>query len=221
MQEDYINKLKTILNSPNTAEFGKLKYLTAINDESILSQFLSEIYLASVDSRSNNDLEILNEILEKWENKITSLWNGPHMRSKVQEGIPWTPVTKPISQSKIALVTTGGFYTSQQSPFETDGPENLGDWSYRAISRNIPTNTLNVSHIHYDISGPQEDINCVFPLDILSELEKSGFIGSMADTNYSFMGFIQKPNLLSETTAIEVADKLKADNVDGVLLTST
>ena len=35
------------------------------------------------------------------------------------------------------------------------------------------------------------------------------------------MGFIQKPDLLSETTAKEVAEKLKKDSIDAVVLTST
>ena len=58
-------------------------------------------------------------------------------------------------------------------------------------------------------------------MDIFKELEKDGIIGKIANTNYSFMGYIQKPDLLTETTAKEVAQNLKADNVDAVVLTST
>ena len=58
-------------------------------------------------------------------------------------------------------------------------------------------------------------------MDIFKELEKDGIIGKIANTNYSFMGYIQKPDLLTETTAREVAQNLKADNVDAVVLTST
>ncbi|MBS96751.1 MAG: hypothetical protein FI695_06220 [SAR202 cluster bacterium] len=222
MQEDFLKKVKNILNPPNAdAEFGKLKYLGWLDDEKIISEFLSDLYNASVNSRKKNDLDILNDTLEIWESKATQFWQGPHTRSKIQDRIPWANLGKPINQSKIALVTTGGFFTPEQKAFETDGPEKLGDWSYRAIDSSVPSNTLNVSHIHYDISGPKQDVNCVFPLDTFKELEKDGIIGSLANTNYSFMGFIQKPDLLSETTAKEVAEKLKKDSIDAVVLTST
>ena len=222
MEEEFLKKVKNILNPANAnAEFGKLKYLGWVNDDNIISEFITDLYNASVNSREKNDLDILNDTLEVWESKATQYWQGPHTRSVIPNVIPWTNLTKPISQSKIALVTTGGFYTSEQIAFQTDGPEKLGDWSYRAIDISIPTNTLNVSHIHYDTSGPKKDVNCVFPLDTFKDLEKDGIIGSLANTHYSFMGYIQKPDLLSETTAKEVAEKLKKDSIDAVVLTST
>ena len=134
---------------------------------------------------------------------------------------PWTQLAIPVNQAKFALVTTGGFYVEGQEPFETDGPENQGDWSFRAIPKDTTRDQIHVSHIHYDLSGPREDINCVFPLDRFAELEREGVIGSLADTNYSFMGFIQRPDLLVSETAPEVARRLKEDGVDAVFLTPT
>ena len=222
MEDNFFKKVKNILNPPNAdAEFGKLKYLGWLNNEDVISEFISDLYKASVNSREKNNLDLLNDTLEIWEAKATQLWQGPHTKSTVQDEIPWAVLTKPINESKIALVTTGGFYTDEQKAFETDGPEKLGDWSYRSIDLSIPTSTLNVSHIHYDTSGPKPDVNCVFPLDTFKELENDKIIGSIANTNYSFMGYIQKPDLLSETTAKEVAEKLKNDNIDAVVLTST
>ena len=58
-------------------------------------------------------------------------------------------------------------------------------------------------------------------MDVFRDLEREGVIGQLADTNYSFMGFIQRPDLLSTETAPEMARQLKADGVDAVLLTST
>ena len=46
-------------------------------------------------------------------------------------------------------------------------------------------------------------------------------LGEMAETNYSFMGFIQRPDLLMSETAPEAARRLKADGVQAVVLTST
>ena len=69
--------------------------------------------------------------------------------------------------------------------------------------------------------GPREDVNCIFPLDRMVELEQEGVIGGLASTNYSFMGYIQRPDLLSTETAPQVAKRLKADGVQAVVLTST
>ena len=46
-------------------------------------------------------------------------------------------------------------------------------------------------------------------------------IGELAEDNYSFMGFIQRPDLLMTETAPEVARRLKADGVQAAVLTST
>ena len=61
----------------------------------------------------------------------------------------------------------------------------------------------------------------MFPLDRFIELEREGVIGELAEDNYSFMGFIQRPDLLMTETAPEVARRLKADGVQAVVLTST
>ena len=79
---------------------------------------------------------------------------------------------------------------------------------------------LLISHIAivFDRTGFQEDWNVVFPLDRLNELAAEGTIGSVAATHYSFMGATDPVQMVDG--AREVAGKLKADNVDAVLLTS-
>src|SRR3972149_6374441 len=44
---------------------------------------------------------------------------------------PWAPLTKPLSQCRMALVTTGGVHRRDQQPFDiaNDGY----DWSYREL----------------------------------------------------------------------------------------
>ena len=81
-------------------------------------------------------------------------------------------------------------------------------------------NDLLCSHIsiNFDRTGFQEDWNVVFPLDRLNELAAEGTIGSVAATHYSFMGATDPVQMVDG--AKEVAGKLKADNVDAVLLTS-
>ena len=71
--------------------------------------------------------------------------------------------------------------------------------------------------VNFDRTGFQEDHNVAFPLDRLHELAKQGVVGAVADFHYSFMGATQIRQL--ETKAKELAQLLKDDCVDAVLLT--
>jgi D-proline reductase (dithiol) PrdB len=73
------------------------------------------------------------------------------------------------------------------------------------------------SSVNFDRSGFQEDVNVVFPLDRLRELESSGVIAAISGFHYSFMG--AAPIRALELKARELAALLKKDRVDAVLLT--
>ena len=72
--------------------------------------------------------------------------------------------------------------------------------------------------VNFDRTGFQQDINVVFPIDRLKELEAAGIIGSIAKFHYAFMGAGSHPHDY-EKTVREVAGFLKQDNVDAVFLT--
>ena len=73
------------------------------------------------------------------------------------------------------------------------------------------------SSVNFDRSGFQEDVNVVFPLERLRELEAGGEIGAVSGFHYSFMGAAPIRGL--EPKARELAVLLKKDRVDAVLLT--
>ncbi len=213
--------LQEILKAPSSAAaFSRIRYVGTLMEEEQQVTFLKELFKAAVEAREAGTPDGLYDLLEEWEDKGQAI-AGARARVLELDATPWTPFTVPISKAKFALFTTGGFYVEGQEPYETDGPERQGDWSYRAIPKDTPRDRINVAHLHYDLSGPKQDINCVFPLDRFVELEREGVIGQLADTNYSFMGFIQRPDLLMAETAPEVARRLKEDGVDAVFLTST
>jgi D-proline reductase (dithiol) PrdB len=132
--------------------------------------------------------------------------------------IPWTGVTKPLNETKWAVVTTAGVHHIRQKPFDMNDPN--GDPSYRALETKDSMEWM-ITHDYYDHSGADKDKNIVFPIDRLKEFESEGLIGALADTNYSFMGHITGDHIdsLINTIAPEVAAKLKADGADAVLLT--
>jgi len=133
--------------------------------------------------------------------------------------IPWTPVQKPLKESRIALVTTSGVHHKDQKPFNMNDPD--GDPTYRVIDGKKPLTSLMITHDYYDHSDADKDINIVFPIERLRELEKEETIGEVSDTHYSFMGHIDGKHIITliQKTAPEVARNLRSDNIDLVLLT--
>ena len=127
----------------------------------------------------------------------------------------FTPVTKPLSEMVIALASACGAH------LKTDKRFNLaGDTTYREIPDNTPTDDLMISHGGYDNSDANRDINCMFPLDRLHELAKAGFIKGTAPTHFGFMGGGGDQTAFHDKTGPAIAQKLKDENVDGVILTA-
>ena len=135
------------------------------------------------------------------------------------EETPWTKVTKPLSQCKVALVTTSGVHHDNQTPFDMQDEE--GDPSYREIDAAKIAEDYTVTHDYYDHSDAEKDLNIIFPLERLNELQKEGVIGEVAEKHYSFMGHIDGHHIatLAERTAKKVAEKLRDAAVDVVVLT--
>lgn len=132
---------------------------------------------------------------------------------------PVARLTKSLDQSRVALVTTAGLRTSDQSDF--DRSNKMGDPSFRDIPNTIDTGSLVESHRSYafDHEAVQSDVNLAFPLDRFRELESRGEIGELNHRHFSFMGSIVGPRRLIDETAPRVAGLLAEDRVDAVFLT--
>ena len=134
-------------------------------------------------------------------------------------GVPWTPPRKLLSECKVALVTTAGVHHRDQPPFDMHDRE--GDPSFRVIDAFRPASDLMITHDYYNHSDADQDINIVFPVERLKELEREGVIGQAARFHYAFMGHIVGRHIktLVNESAPDVTGKLKADAIDIVLLT--
>jgi len=132
--------------------------------------------------------------------------------------VPWTPLAKPLSECRAALVTSAGFSLADQPPF--DESIRGGDFSFRAIPSDTDVTRLANSQRSeaFDHRGMLEDPNLAFPLDRLRELVARGRLGSLATANLSFMGSITAPGRLVQQTAPEAAAILVQDQVDIALL---
>ena len=61
---------------------------------------------------------------------------------------PWTSLTKPVTQCRVALVTTAGVHRKEDTPFNMEDKQ--GDPTYRIIPRDIPHGDLCITHDYYD-----------------------------------------------------------------------
>ena len=127
----------------------------------------------------------------------------------------FTPVTKPLNEMKVAMATAAGVH------LKTDDRFNLaGDTSYRVIPGETKATDLMVSHGGYDNADANRDINAMFPVDRLNEIQKEGFIKEVAPRHFGFMGGGGDQTAFTEETGPEIARKLVEDGVDAVLLTA-
>lgn len=140
---------------------------------------------------------------------------------KCRPGIdsPWTPVSKPLDQCKIALVTSSGLIRKTDKPFDLSNPN--GDPTYRVIpSSTKPSDlTLSIVSTNWDRSGYALDVNVLFPMDRLREMAAEGVIGGLGEEYFAFMGSIFDIDPVIKHSAPEVARRLKSSGVDVVLLT--
>ncbi|MFT8362783.1 MAG: D-proline reductase (dithiol) protein PrdB [Sporolactobacillus sp.] len=126
----------------------------------------------------------------------------------------WTELTKPLSECTVAFCTAGGVHLKTQKRFILSG-----DYSFREIPSDTPSSELMVSHGGFDNSDVNKDINSMFPIDRLHELEAEGFIGKVAPTLIGFMGGGGNVTKFKEETGPAIAQLLKKEGVDIAVFT--
>src|SRR5262249_18471805 len=135
----------------------------------------------------------------------------PQLRRLAAGGISWTPLRKSLSDSAVALVSTGGVHLRGDRPFNLNG-----DSTSRIIPKTTKPEDLAISHQAYDRTDALRDINLVFPIERLRELEAEQVIGRWAEEHYGF-GLMGSAKRLMPAIK-EVARRISESGVDLALL---
>jgi len=132
--------------------------------------------------------------------------------------VPWTQLAKPLSECRVALVSSAAQVLPDQAPFDADARG--GDCSFREIPSESACGAFRDTHpsTHFDHTGLLADLNVAFPLDRVRELAECRRIGDVAPRHLSFCGAITAPGRLRKESAPAAADLLLADGVDVALL---
>jgi D-proline reductase (dithiol) PrdB len=152
--------------------------------------------------------------------KIIQAW----IQREPAREIPWTPLGKPLSESRVASISSAGIALRDDRPFDQEGERQnpwWGDPSFRVLPKKATQEDVEIYHLHINPEFGRRDLNCILPLQRLAELAESGEIGDSAPRHYSFMGYTIDPTELLESTTPEMVRLLKEDQVDLVLLAPT
>lgn len=135
------------------------------------------------------------------------------------------PVAKPrgvddLSRAKVMLITDGGL-VPRGNPDAIEGMAATRWGAYDiADADDLRGEDYEISHGGYDPRFVQADPDRLVPLDALRELEQEGAVGKVHGEFLSTSGL---SNPLSNTRRLgrEMAEKVKREGVDAVILTST
>jgi D-proline reductase (dithiol) PrdB len=132
---------------------------------------------------------------------------------------PFQPLTKPLSQSRVAIVTTAAPFDPAKGDQGPGAKYNGGAKFYSVYDGNSSkTHDLRISHIAYDrVHSPADDSGTWFPLPQLQRLAREGRIGEVAPR---FFGAPtnRSHRVTLETDAPEILTRCRADRVDAAVL---
>ncbi|MCU0592563.1 MAG: glycine/betaine/sarcosine/D-proline family reductase selenoprotein B [Desulfobacterales bacterium] len=169
------------------------------------------------------DLEFFKRAYARWVEDSAADYRAGNMKEIVKrypfvvsEDVPWTPYQGRPSDQTFALLTSGGIYLKdRQPPFDTASIH--GDPSFREIPKTVRPQDIGMAHAHYDHSLAGQDLNVIFPIQRLIELERDQVIGKLADNHYSFSYVNDVVGLVTKSVP-ELIVRIKAAKIDVLFL---
>ena len=140
----------------------------------------------------------------------------PPYQWTVNDDAPLTALTKPLAECRVSMLTSGGVSHCSMPTWDAYA---RNDFRLDTVDPDATAADFSVSDSYYDTTDATDDVNCVFPIDRLRELDADGTIGSVAPRLWSgFMGRIYKRTHVQDVAAPALFDELASDEVDLFLL---
>lgn len=133
--------------------------------------------------------------------------------------VPFTPLKKPLAESRVALLTTAAPYQPDKGDQGPGSAYNSAAKFYRMYALPIdPEPDLRISHVGIDRANTtQEDSRSWFPLTQLKRLDAEGRIGSIAP--YVFGVPTNRSHKVTVTQDCpEILDKVRSEGADVAIL---
>ena len=134
--------------------------------------------------------------------------------------VPPNPPVADITKATVALVTSGGIVPKgNPDRIESSSASKFGEYDITGVT-DLTADTFETAHGGYDPTYANQDADRVLPVDMLREFEKEGKIGKLYEKYYSTVGNGTSTKNAKQF-ASDFAAKLRQDNVQAVILTST
>jgi hypothetical protein len=132
---------------------------------------------------------------------------------------PYTPLTKPLAQSRVAIITTAAPYQPGKGDQGPGAAYNGSAKFYQAYSgETAHDHDLRISHIGYDRQHTSaEDSGTWFPLPALRRLAAAGRIAAVAP-RFHGAPTNRSHRVTIETDAPELLHRVREDGADAVVL---
>jgi D-proline reductase (dithiol) PrdB len=136
--------------------------------------------------------------------------------------VPFTPLARPLAQSRLALITTAAPWQPGAGDQGPGAPYNAAAKFYKVYSDSTEsTPDLRISHVGYDrVHTTAEDPRTWFPLARLQEAVKAGRIGALAP-RFHGAPTNRSQRVTLETDAPELLRRCREDAADAAVLVPT
>jgi hypothetical protein len=133
--------------------------------------------------------------------------------------VPFTPLTKPLGECRIALVTTAAPYQPGKGEQGPGAAYNAATKFYTVYSGDSATDhDLRIAHVGYDRTHTTaKDSNTWFPLAQLRRAAEAGLIGEVAP-RFHGMPTNRSHRTTIDTDCMELLARVREDKADAVLL---
>jgi betaine reductase len=130
------------------------------------------------------------------------------------------PAVKDMKNAVIALVTSGGICpVGNPDHIEASSASKFGEYDITGVD-DLTCDAYCTAHGGYDATYADEDSDRVVPVDVLRDMEREGVFKKLHNKFYSTVGN-GTAVASSKRFGTEIADRLIADGVTAVILTST
>ena len=125
----------------------------------------------------------------------------------------WCPITKPLSESRVGLLSSAALRLANQKPFIP-----REDLSYRRVPSDPNSGPIIIDHHSGIGTVPRQDPEIVFPRTALAALAADGTVGALSPWHFSFMGGVRRHQEIENELAPALAGELANARIDLALL---
>jgi D-proline reductase (dithiol) PrdB len=125
----------------------------------------------------------------------------------------WCPITKPLSELRVGLLSSAALRLANQEPFIP-----REDLSYRRVPSDPGSGTIIIDHHSGIGTVPKQDPEIVFPRTALAALAADGTVGALSPWHFSFMGGVRRHQEIENELAPALAGELAKARIDLALL---